>query len=78
MYNIGFQEKERLAKFFSHYYDMDMLDRELSVKGWNWGSANFDGAVMSFQVRLLLTPFASPPPWSSIFSDYSIPCPPPC
>ena len=44
-----FQEKERLAKFFSHYYDMDMLDRELSVKGWNWGTTSFNGAVMNFQ-----------------------------
>jgi hypothetical protein len=48
---LFFQEKERLAKFFSHYYDMDMLDRELSVKGWNWGTASFNGAVMNFQVR---------------------------
>ena len=39
-----------MAKFFSHYYDMDMLDRELSVKGWNWGTASFEGAAMSFQV----------------------------
>ena len=22
-----------------------MLDRELSVKGWNWGVANFNGSV---------------------------------
>jgi structure-specific recognition protein 1 len=50
-----FQEKERLAKFFSHYYDMDMLDRELSVKGWNWGTASFNGAVMNFQVCDYLT-----------------------
>ena len=47
---FNLQEKERLAKFFSHYYDMDMLDRELSVKGWNWGTASFEGAAMSFQV----------------------------
>ena len=38
-----------MAKFFSHYYDMDMLDRELSVKGWNWGTASFNGGVMNFQ-----------------------------
>jgi structure-specific recognition protein 1 len=34
---------------------MDMLDRELSVKGWNWGTASFNGAVMNFQVRDILT-----------------------
>ena len=27
-----------------------MLDRELSVKGWNWGTANFAGNVLSFEV----------------------------
>ena len=27
-----------------------MLDRELSVKGWNWGTANFKGASLSFEV----------------------------
>jgi structure-specific recognition protein 1 len=27
-----------------------MLDKELSVKGWNWGAANFNGAVLQFEV----------------------------
>ena len=27
-----------------------MLDRELSVKGWNWGTANFSGDALSFEV----------------------------
>ena len=24
--------------------------RELAVKGWNWGTANFNGSVLSFEV----------------------------
>ncbi len=27
-----------------------MLDRELSVKGWNFGAANFKGGVLGFDV----------------------------
>merc|ERR1712088_243361 len=48
----GFKEAERekLAKFFTQTYGKDMLDRELSVKGWNWGTANFNGSALSFEV----------------------------
>ena len=45
-----FQEREKLAKFFSQTYGKDMLDRELSVKGWNWGTANFNGSSLAFEV----------------------------
>ena len=27
-----------------------MLDRELSVKGWNWGTANFSGSILNFEI----------------------------
>jgi len=43
-------ERERLAKFFKQNYSLDMLDRELSVKGWNYGTANFKGGVLGFEV----------------------------
>lgn len=48
----GFKEDERekLAKFFGRTYGKDMLDRELSVKGWNWGKAIFNGDSLSFEV----------------------------
>jgi len=48
----GFKEAERdrVAKHFSTSYNLEMLDRELSVKGWNWGSANFNGSVLNFEV----------------------------
>ena len=39
-----------MAKFFTQTYDKDMLDRELSVKGWNWGTANFNGNSLAFEV----------------------------
>nr|CAG4644640.1 EOG090X02Z1 [Leptodora kindtii] len=48
----GFKDsdQDKLAKFFSHNYKKDMLEKELSVKGWNWGRADFNGATLSFEV----------------------------
>ena len=43
-------EKEKLAKFFKNTYDMDMLDKELSVKGHNWGNYDFSGGLMTFEI----------------------------
>ena len=43
-------ERERLARFFKHSYDMEMLDKELSVKGHNWGNAEFNGNLMTFEI----------------------------
>ncbi|XP_065345352.1 FACT complex subunit Ssrp1 isoform X2 [Cloeon dipterum] len=49
---IGFreQEQEKLAKFFKKNYDKEMLEKELSLKGWNWGTAKFLGSALSFDV----------------------------
>ncbi|PSN31544.1 FACT complex subunit Ssrp1 [Blattella germanica] len=48
----GFKEteQEKVAKFFTSNYKKDMLEKELSLKGWNWGTAKFNGAVLSFDV----------------------------
>lgn len=48
----GFKEpeKDRLASHFTAHFSLDMLERELSVKGWNWGTANFSGSVLNFEV----------------------------
>ncbi|XP_034949170.1 FACT complex subunit Ssrp1 [Chelonus insularis] len=48
----GFKEndQEKIAKFFSTNYKKDMLEKELSLKGWNWGTAKFHGSVLSFDV----------------------------
>lgn len=51
---IGFKEneseKEKIAKFFNDKYKKDMLEKELCLKGWNWGTAKFKGSVLSFDV----------------------------
>jgi len=48
----GFKEteKEKLAKFFSSRYDNAMLEKEMCLKGWNWGTARFSGSTLSFDV----------------------------
>ncbi|KYM97886.1 FACT complex subunit Ssrp1 [Cyphomyrmex costatus] len=48
----GFKEseQEKIAKFFGTNYKKDMLEKELSLKGWNWGTAKFRGSVLSFDV----------------------------
>ncbi|XP_045772844.1 FACT complex subunit Ssrp1 [Maniola jurtina] len=48
----GFKEgeQEKVAKFFKSNYKKDMLEKELSLKGWNWGTAKFNGAVLSYNV----------------------------
>ena len=43
-------ERDRLAKHFTDAYSLEMLDKELSVKGWNWGTAEFTGSVLQFEV----------------------------
>lgn len=44
------QEQEKIAKFFVSNYKKDMLEKEMSLKGWNWGTAKFNGTVLSFDV----------------------------
>jgi structure-specific recognition protein 1 len=44
------KDQDKLAKFFTQTYKKDMLEKELSVKGWNWGRAEFSGSTMSFEV----------------------------
>lgn len=48
----GFKEadQEKIAKFFSINYKKETLEKELSLKGWNWGTAKFTGSVLSFDV----------------------------
>ncbi|XP_057670954.1 FACT complex subunit Ssrp1 [Diorhabda carinulata] len=49
---VGFKDsdKDKIAKFFSKSYKIEMLEKELSTKGWNWGTAKFNGSVLSFDV----------------------------
>ncbi|KAK3884833.1 hypothetical protein Pcinc_010918 [Petrolisthes cinctipes] len=48
----GFKESEqsKLEKFFKNTYSKTMSEKEFSVKGWNYGAAKFEGAVLTFDV----------------------------
>ncbi|XP_036333472.1 FACT complex subunit Ssrp1 [Rhagoletis pomonella] len=41
-------EHEKLGKFLKKTYNQDMVEKELCVKGWNWGTARFLGSALSF------------------------------
>lgn len=38
----GFKDDEKkIAEFFKKHYQQEMLEKELSMRGWNWGTVNF-------------------------------------
>ena len=47
---VYLQEQSKLEKFFKNTYSKTMTEKEFSVKGWNYGAAKFEGAVLSFDV----------------------------
>lgn len=46
-------EQDKISKFLSNNYKKEMVEKDLSLKGWNWGTAKFNGAVLSFDVSHL-------------------------
>lgn len=37
------QEFEKLADFFKTHYRLELMEKDLCVKGWNWGTVKFGG-----------------------------------
>ncbi|XP_071178857.1 FACT complex subunit SSRP1-like [Mytilus edulis] len=48
----GFKDDdfEKLASFISKYYSVSLEKRDVSVKGWNWGLAKFEGNSLEFDI----------------------------
>ncbi|KAF2199618.1 FACT complex subunit pob3 [Delitschia confertaspora ATCC 74209] len=48
----GFQQEdfERISKLFKIWYGINVEHREHSLRGWNWGKAEFGKAELSFMV----------------------------
>ncbi|XP_012942968.2 FACT complex subunit SSRP1 [Aplysia californica] len=44
------QEFEKLSKFISNSYALSLEKVDKSLKGWNWGSADFEGNSLNFKV----------------------------
>ncbi|XP_044152805.1 FACT complex subunit SSRP1 isoform X1 [Bufo gargarizans] len=48
----GFRETEyeKISDFFKTQFKVDLVEKDLCVKGWNWGSARFGGQILSFDI----------------------------
>lgn len=46
---MGFKsgEEEKISNYIKKTCKQDLLEKELSLRGWNWGTVNFTGAVLS-------------------------------
>jgi len=49
----GFHEEdfERLAKVFKNWYATSLENKEHSLRGWNWGKAEFGKAELAFNIQ---------------------------
>lgn len=45
------QDYERLSKIFKNWYSTNLESKEHSLRGWNWGKAEFGKAELSFNVQ---------------------------
>ncbi|XP_062380501.1 FACT complex subunit SSRP1a [Sardina pilchardus] len=48
----GFKDSdlESIAAFFKANYKVELVEKDMCVKGWNWGTAKFTGPLLSFDV----------------------------
>lgn len=48
----GFQDNDhdRLGRFFTNTLQIEQKNKDMCLKGWNWGTAKFHGSVLSFDV----------------------------
>ncbi|CAB1428516.1 unnamed protein product [Pleuronectes platessa] len=49
----GFRDTdfEKISEFFKANYKVELNEKDLCVKGWNWGTAKFSGPQLSFEVN---------------------------
>ncbi|XP_074504855.1 FACT complex subunit SSRP1a [Sebastes fasciatus] len=49
----GFRDtdQEKIAEFFKANYKVELTEKDMCVKGWNWGTAKFSGPLLSFEVN---------------------------
>ncbi|XP_062377395.1 FACT complex subunit SSRP1 [Sardina pilchardus] len=48
----GFRDSdfEKIQEYFKANYKIELTDKDMCVKGWNWGTAKFGGPLLSFEV----------------------------
>ncbi|CAL9706935.1 unnamed protein product [Knipowitschia caucasica] len=49
----GFKDTdfEKISEFFKANYKVELVEKDMSVKGWNWGTAKFSGPLLSFDIN---------------------------
>uniref|UniRef100_A0A6I8Q3F5 FACT complex subunit SSRP1 n=1 Tax=Xenopus tropicalis TaxID=8364 RepID=A0A6I8Q3F5_XENTR len=48
----GFRDTEydKLFDYFKSHFRVELVEKDLCVKGWNWGSVRFGGQLLSFDI----------------------------
>uniref|UniRef100_A0A8B9LUK1 FACT complex subunit SSRP1 n=3 Tax=Astyanax mexicanus TaxID=7994 RepID=A0A8B9LUK1_ASTMX len=48
----GFKDTdlEKISEYFKANYKVELAEKDMCVKGWNWGTAKFNGPLLSFEV----------------------------
>ncbi|KAL7889676.1 hypothetical protein AOLI_G00019340 [Acnodon oligacanthus] len=48
----GFKDTdfEKISEYFKANYKVELTEKDMCVKGWNWGTAKFNGPLLSFEV----------------------------
>ncbi|XP_067455469.1 FACT complex subunit SSRP1a isoform X1 [Thunnus thynnus] len=49
----GFRDTdfEKISEFFKANYKLELTEKDMCVKGWNWGTAKFSGPLLSFDIN---------------------------
>ncbi|XP_027010525.1 FACT complex subunit SSRP1a isoform X1 [Tachysurus fulvidraco] len=49
----GFKDTdfEKISAFFKSNYKVELTEKDMCVKGWNWGTAKFSGPLLTFDVN---------------------------
>lgn len=50
---MGFKENDfdKLRNYMQTNFDIELKPKDLCLRGWNWGTAEFKGSVLSFDVE---------------------------
>ncbi|XP_064200091.1 FACT complex subunit SSRP1a isoform X2 [Anguilla rostrata] len=49
----GFKDSdfEKISEYFKANYKVELAEKDMCVKGWNWGTAKFSGPLLSFDIN---------------------------
>ncbi|KAK5864768.1 hypothetical protein PBY51_015981 [Eleginops maclovinus] len=49
----GFRDTdlEKISEFFKANYKVELTEKDMCVKGWNWGTAKFSGPLLAFEIN---------------------------